>query len=128
MHPFGAAVATGDIEGAIALLADNVDFRSPVVFRPYQGRDAVGVILRAVAEVFEDFRYIRELVAPDGRDHALVFEARVGDRHIEGSDFLRTGDDGVVQELTVMVRPLSAAHALADAMSAKLVGVHPPPQ
>ncbi len=120
MHPFRAAVEAGDIEAAIALLAEDVVFRSPVVFRPYEGRDVVGMILRAVVEVFEDFRYVREIGAPDAADHALVFRARIGDKQLEGSDFLHQAPDGTIDELTVMVRPLNAVLALAEAMKAKL--------
>jgi hypothetical protein len=120
VHPFRIAVEARDIDAAIALLADDVVFRSPVVFTPYQGRDAVGLILRAVMEVFEDFRYVREIGAPDAADHALIFQARVGDKQLEGSDLLHQGPDGSIDELTVMVRPLNGVLALAGAMKAKL--------
>lgn len=118
MHPFGAALEARDIDAAIALLSDDVVFRSPVVFRPYQGRDAVALILHAVSHVFEDFGYTRAIGA-DG-DHALVFHARIGTFEIEGCDFLHLDDDGAIDELTVMVRPLTGAHALAEAMKAQL--------
>ncbi len=120
MHPFRSAIEARDIDAAVALLSDDVLFRSPVVFKPYRGREAVGMLLAAVANVFEDFRYVREIGAPDARDHALVFEARVGDRQIEGSDFLHLDEDGAIDELVVMVRPLSGALALAEAMKAQL--------
>ncbi len=120
MHPFRAAVEAGDLEGAVALLADDVVFRSPVVHTPYEGRDTVAVILRAVSEVFEDFRYETEIGAPDAPDHALVFRARVGDRDVQGCDFLHTRPDGMIDHFTVMVRPMSGMHALAEAMRAKL--------
>ena len=115
---FADAVQAEDFEAAVALLADDVVFRSPVVFSPYAGREAVGALLRAVSRVFEDFRYTRML--GDERDHALVFEARVGERQIEGCDFIRTGEDGRISEFVVMVRPLSGALALAEAMRAQL--------
>lgn len=35
MHPFREAVESGDIDAVIALLAEDVVFRSPVVFTPY---------------------------------------------------------------------------------------------
>jgi hypothetical protein len=120
MHPFRAAIEERDIDAAVALLADDVVFRSPVVFKPYRGRAAVEPLLHAVAQVFEDFSYVREIGSPDAADHALVFQARVGDRQLEGCDFIHTGDDGSIGELTVMVRPLSAALALAEAMGARL--------
>lgn len=120
LHPFRVAVEARDIEGAVALLADDVVFRSPVVFRPYRGREAVAPLLHAVAIVFEDFRYVRELGAPGDADHGLVFHARVGDKQLEGIDILHTAADGSIDELTVMVRPLSATVALAQAMGALL--------
>jgi hypothetical protein len=120
-HPFRAAVEAGDIEGAIALLAPDVAFRSPVVHRPYEGADAVAGLLRAVFEVFEDFRYVDELESPGG-GHALIFEARVGDRQLQGMDLLYDDAGGRIARFTVMVRPLSGALALAEAMKARLAG------
>lgn len=120
MHPFRAAVEARDWEAGIALLADDVVFRSPIVFRPYEGKEAVGMILRAVSQVFEDFRYTREIGAEGASDHALVFEARVGDRELEGCDFIHLDDSGSIDQFTVMVRPLTGAHALAEAMQEKL--------
>lgn len=120
MHPFRAAVEARDINAAVDLLSENVVFRSPVVFRPYQGRDAVAPILHAAFEVLEDFRYVREIGSDDAADRALVFQANVGGRQVEGSDFLHTDEDGSITELTVMVRPLSATIALAEAMNARL--------
>jgi ketosteroid isomerase-like protein len=120
MHPFRAAIEARDIDAAVALLGEDIVFRSPVVFTPYRGREAVRPILHAVSQVFEDFSYVREIGSPDAADHALVFHARVGDRQLEGSDFIHVDDDGSIDELTVMVRPLSAALALAEAMSARL--------
>jgi hypothetical protein len=120
VHAFRAAIEARDIDAAVALLAEDVVFRSPVVFKPYEGRAAVGVLLHAVSEVFEDFRYLREIGAEDATDHALVFQARVGDHQLEGCDFLHTDEHGAIDELVVMVRPLSATLSLAEAMKAKL--------
>jgi limonene-1,2-epoxide hydrolase len=123
MHAFGAAVEAEDIDGAVALLADDVVFSSPVVFKPYHGRPAVEAILRTVATRCEDFRYVRVFGADDAPEQALVFRARVGDRELEGCDFIHTRPDGLIDEFTVMVRPLSGALALAEAMRAKLAAL-----
>lgn len=120
MHPFGAALEARDLDAAVGLLCDDVVFRSPVVFTPYHGRAAVAPILHAVAQVFEDFRYVRDIGSQDAADHALVFHARIGDQQIEGCDFLHLDDHGSIDELMVMVRPLTAALALADAMKTRL--------
>jgi len=117
-HPFRAAVERADMDAAVALLADDVVFRSPAVFKPYEGRETVSTILRTVFGVFEDFRYTDEL---DGAGlHGLVFEARVGDRSLQGIDLLRLGADGRIAEFTVMIRPASGLIALAERMGPAL--------
>jgi limonene-1,2-epoxide hydrolase len=120
VHPFRAAIEAQDLDAAVALLREDVVFRSPVVFTPYEGREALRQILAAVMDVFGDFRYVREIGADGARDHALVFEARVGDKQLQGCDFIQLDDDGAITELTVMVRPMQAMLALAEAMKAKL--------
>jgi limonene-1,2-epoxide hydrolase len=120
VHPFRRAIETRDLDAAVALLREDVVFHSPVVFSPYHGREALRVILEAVMAVFEDFHYVREIGADDSRDHALVFEARVGDKQIEGCDFIQLDEDGAISSFTVMVRPMSGAVALAEAVKAKL--------
>ncbi|WP_210584103.1 nuclear transport factor 2 family protein [Streptomyces sp. GESEQ-35] len=119
MHPFRKAVENRDAAAVAALLADDVVFTSPVVFKPYTGKAITGAILRGVLRVFEDFTYVREIANPDGRDHALVFTATVGGKQLQGCDFLHFDEDGRIDEFTVMVRPLSAANALAEAMGAQ---------
>jgi len=120
VHPFRRAIEARDLDAAVALMREDVVFRSPAVFKPYQGRDAVRRLLDAVMAVFEDFRYTREIGAADARDHALVFETRVGDRHVEGCDFIQLDEDGAISELMVMVRPMSGMLTLAEAMKVQL--------
>jgi hypothetical protein len=116
--PFRRAVEARDLQAMEAALHPGVTFRSPVVFKPYEGREAVLRLLGHVVEVLEDFRYTDEL-AGDGV-HGLVFEARAGRKSLQGWDFLRTDADGLVTELVVMIRPLSGLIAVAEAMGARL--------
>ena len=120
MHPFGVAMAGHDVEAALRTLAEDVEFRSPVVFAPYRGRDAVAPLLYAVVNVLEDFRYTREIGDPGGADIGLVFQARVTDKRIEGCDFLHLDRSGAIDELSVMIRPLSGLQAVAEAMRRQL--------
>lgn len=119
MHPFRTAVERRDTAAMEALLAENVVFTSPVAFKPYPGKAMTSAILRAVLRVFEDFRYVREIAGADGRDHALVFTATVNGKKVNGCDFLHFDDNGLIDDFMVMVRPLSGATALAEAMGAQ---------
>jgi hypothetical protein len=116
---FRNAVESGDRAAIVAALAPDVVFNSPVKHVPFKGREAVKVLFVALLETFEDFRYTDEFDAADG-SRALVFRARVGDRELEGIDILRFDDDGLVADFTVMVRPLTGAMALAEAVGRKL--------
>ncbi|WP_433797200.1 nuclear transport factor 2 family protein [Actinoplanes sp. CA-252034] len=117
MHPFRQAVEARDAAAIEGLLADNVVFTSPVAFKPYPGKALTAAILRGAMRVFENFRYVREIA--DGRNHALVFEAEVDGKALTGCDFLHLDEDGRIDEIMVMVRPLSGANALAEAMAAQ---------
>lgn len=119
MRELRAAVEAKDHQAVEALLAENVRFTSPVVFKPYQGKAITAAILRGAIRVFADFRYVRVISSPDERDHALVFEASVDGKQVTGCDFLHVDDDGLIDDFMVMVRPLSAANALAAAMGAQ---------
>jgi SnoaL-like domain len=112
---FHSAVEARDPEALEDCLAEDVVFRSPVTFRAYEGKPLVATILTEGAmKVFSDFRYTDRL--DTGESAALVFKARVGERELDGIDLLRFDDEGKVSELMVMVRPMSAVHALAEAM------------
>ena len=102
-----------------ACLADNVVFTSPVAFKPYPGKPITAAILRGVLRVFEDFRYIREINDPENGNSALIFETLVNGKKITGCDFIHVDDDGLIDEFMVMVRPLSGANALSEAMAAQ---------
>lgn len=115
---FRAGVEAGDHAAMVATLSPGVTFRSPVVHKPYEGRDAVAVLLGAIMQVLEDFRYTGHV--RDGDRSVLVFRARVGDREVEGIDMLREGEDGLIEEFVVMMRPLSGILAVAERMKALL--------
>ncbi len=124
---FSAAVEARDPDALADALAEDVSFRSPVVFRPYEGRPLVATVLTEGAmKVFEDFRYTGKLEG-DG-SAALVFNASVQGREVEGVDLLRFDDEGKVSELVVMVRPMSGLNALASAMAEQFerLGITPP--
>ena len=117
---FRRAAESKDFSAVDELFTEDVTFRSPVVFKPYEGREALGLLLGAVVRVFEDFRYVDQVETGDTA--VLVFEARVGEREVQGVDILRFGEEDRVREMMVMVRPMSGLNALAEAMRAQLEG------
>jgi hypothetical protein len=119
MKEFRAAIEAGDLTDLADLFADDVVFRSPVAFKQYEGPTITAAIIRGVSRVFTDFTYVQELADENGHGTALVFQTFVDGVSVNGIDLIRTNEAGLINELTVMVRPLSAANALAQAMGAQ---------
>lgn len=111
---FRAAAEAKDFARADELFAEDAVFRSPAVFKPYEGREAIKLVLGAVVQVFEDFRYLEQVETGDAA--VLMFEARVGDRTLQGVDVLKFDADDQITELTVMIRPMTGLQALAERM------------
>lgn len=115
---FKVAAEAKDFAKAEELFSSEVVFRSPAVFKAYEGIDALKVLLGTVVQVFEDFRYIDQVETGDTA--VLVFEARVGEKQLNGVDVLRFGEDGKIAEMLVMIRPLSGLMAMAEEMGRRL--------
>lgn len=106
------------------LLAEDVVFRSPAVFRPTEGREAVSRLLGHVMEVFGTFRYTQRFSSGDGVVLRFATEVQGPDRvlDVDGVDIFELDDDGRVASLTVMLRPLSVLAEVAAQMAARLAG------
>lgn len=117
-HPFRLAAEAKDPEAMEAVLREDVVLHSPILFRGFEGREMVVQVLAHVAATLEDFRYTDELA--EGGSVVLRFKARVGDRELEGIDFLELDEQGLIKELTVFMRPMSALIAFNEQMAARL--------
>jgi SnoaL-like protein len=117
-HPFRRAAEAKDLELLAEALCEDVELHSPVLFRGFEGRDVVTQVLTHVAATLEDLTYTDEL--HEGSTVALRFKARVGDRELEGIDFLELDEGGRVAVLTVFMRPMSALTAFNERMAERL--------
>jgi hypothetical protein len=123
-HPFRRAAEAKDVELMLETLREDVELHSPVLFRGFEGREAVGMILTHVAATLEDLTYVDEAVGGDGTV-VLRFKANVGDLELEGIDYLTLDEDGRVADLTVFMRPMRALTAF-NAQMAERLGVETP--
>ena len=96
-------------------------FRSPIVFNAYEGKEGgrPDPAHRAGGSSWTSATCARSAPRTRGTTRSSS-GARVGDREVEGCDFLHLDDSGSVDELVVMVRPLTGAHALAEEMEKQL--------
>lgn len=104
----------------VELLHDNVVFRSPMAHRAYSGSLAVGMILKTVITIFQDFKYHREFVTADGLQVVLEFSATVDGKSLKGIDMITFDEDGKIIDFEVMIRPFNALAALGKEMGARV--------
>jgi hypothetical protein len=118
---FRAAVESGDLVAQVPeLFRADAEFRSPVLFKPYEGRDQVAKVLQAAEQVLGvggAFRYVHQLEDPDQRVAILEFATEVDGKIVDGIDKLTFDEDGLITELKVMIRPASALQAVGAKMA-----------
>ncbi|MFE7758629.1 nuclear transport factor 2 family protein [Streptomyces sp. NPDC057429] len=134
---FRAAVEKRDLPALDALFAEDVRLFSPVKFTPFEGRPTVLGLFGVLLRTFEDFRYIGHFAGEaltSAGDTAtpseiLLFKASVNGKEIHGIDLLQFDGAGLIEEFTVMVRPMSAVETLGAAVLAGLAadGLVPDP-
>src|SRR3954451_7634460 len=117
-HPFRRAAEAKDLELLTETLREDVELHSPVLFRGFEGREVVTQLLTHVAATLEFLTYTDEL--REANTVALRFKARVGDRELEGIDFLELDEEGRVAVLPVFMRPMSALTAFNERMMERL--------
>ena len=124
----------GDLPGGLdALLADDVEFYSPIVYTPQRGKEITKQYLEAAAMTLPGesggasttgssdggrFRYTKQVLAGDTA--VLEFETSAQGKYVNGVDIIRVNDEGMIVEFRVMIRPLQAINIVHEQMRAAL--------
>jgi len=117
---FRFAVEHGNVDQARELFREDATFRSPILFKPYEGRDQLLKVLRAAERVLGlggNFRYLHQLEDPNDRVAILEFATEVDGKQVEGIDKLTFDESGLITELKVMIRPASALQLVGQKMA-----------
>lgn len=110
-------VANKDLDALHDILADDIEFHSPFLWKPKPGRPAAYFILSNVIDIFEDFTYHRQWV--EGDDIALEFSAQVDGKSLKGIDLICWPVGGKITDFEVLIRPANALMTLGGHMSAR---------
>jgi len=116
-------IASGSPAALDALLAEDVVFHSPILFKPQPGKALTSMYLHAAFEVLvnNSFHYVREVL--DQNNAVLEFVATVDGIEINGVDMIRWNDSGLIIDFKVMLRPMKAIEKLREKMAAKLASM-----
>jgi hypothetical protein len=112
------AVIDKDYDVLDDLLADEVEFHSPTLWKPKEGKDVTKYILMMISQIFEDFEYHREFELKD--NFGLEFSAKVDGKGVKGIDLIRLNNEGKIIHFEVMIRPLNTLQLIFEKMTAEL--------
>lgn len=110
-----AAGERGDADALAELLAPDVVFHSPMTARVrFEGREEVAELHRDIFAVLEGLETTEPLALGDER--SFSFRARVRGVELEAHLRLHVNEQGLIDELTIFIRPLPALATLFTAL------------
>ena len=104
------------------LIHDDIEFYSPAVFKPKNGKQIVYDTLKLVFEIFEDYRVTDTWVK--GNEVLFEFETKVGKYTLQGIDRFVLDDSGKIIKMKVWFRPLSGLKHLAKTVAERELDNH----
>ena len=110
------AFLAGDADAALALLASDASFHSPI--RSYRGVDQIRPLWRLIGGIIEDVRRAG-LLEGDG-ETAGFFEGSVDGKAIDGVLRVRAPHGAPVTDVTLMLRPYGPLKAAIGEMARRL--------
>lgn len=113
-------VEKGDLKLLESLLAKDVVFHSPILFKPKEGKKLTTIFLAAAFKVLTPggFKYIKTLDSPE---HSMLeFECELDGVQVDGIDIITWNDEGQIAEFKVMIRPFKAIEKVGELMKAEL--------
>ncbi|MET0414398.1 MAG: nuclear transport factor 2 family protein [Actinoplanes sp.] len=110
---------SGDPAGAVAALSPDVTLVSPITERfTFRGHRQVRTLLEVALAMIDDITYTDQVT--EGRTVALFYEARIGATRLYEAQRLRLDATGLIDEITLYVRPLPALTLLMTRLGPEL--------
>ena len=120
IHAFTAAMQRKDLDAMLAHMADDVTLNTPLAAEPVRGKASIRPVVTALFGVIDRFDF-REIMHGPGHVSSF-FTIVAGSRELDGMDYWRLDDAGLIQEMTVLWRPLPAANAVRDELAGAAEG------
>ena len=107
VRAFTAAMRRKDLDGMLAHMAVGVVLNTPLAAEPVRGKAAVREVVGLPLGVVDAFEF-REIMQGPGHVSSF-FKAVAGPEELDGMDYWRLDAAGLIEEMTVLWRPLPAA-------------------
>ena len=112
-------VATRDVEGLAAVLAEDVTLGAPPYWAKLETKEVVLRLLEIIINTIDEFTYHREWI--NGSELALEFRGSVDGLGLQGIDLITLNDEGKIQNIEVMIRPMNTLAKLAGIVREKVM-------
>jgi hypothetical protein len=123
-HPFRRAIESGASKEEFSkLFAPDVVIQAPMLTQPVKGTRAVLNIIWYAAKLAGPIRYTVEV--SDSRQTILLWKGNAGGFTLEAATILVDGDDGLIQEVRVLMRPWPIVTIFRNAMHKELSATIP---
>ena len=112
VRAFAEAMRRKDITAMLARMSDDVVLNTPLAAEPVIGKAAIREVVTALFGIVDTFEVLEIM---EGPSHASsFFRLRAAGHVLDGMDYWRTNEAGLIDEMSVLWRPLPAANAVAD--------------
>ena len=123
-HPFRVAIETGATDEDFSkLFAPDVAIKAPMLTKPVKGaRDVLNIIGHA-ARLAGPIEYTLEICDP--KQTILLWRGHAGGYALEAATIVVDGEDGLIREVRVLMRPWPVVTIFRDAMYEELSATIP---
>ncbi|MBV8885407.1 MAG: nuclear transport factor 2 family protein [Chroococcidiopsidaceae cyanobacterium CP_BM_RX_35] len=112
LHAFTDAMQRKDLEVMLTHMADDVILNTPLVAEPFQGKAAIRPVVEALLSIVDKFDFLEMMQGP--QHVSEFFRVTVGGYSLDGVDYWLLNEAGLIQEMTVLWRPLPAVLAVQN--------------
>ena len=110
IHAFTEAMKGKNLDAMLTHMAENVTLRTPLVAEPLHGKAAVRPVVQALLSLVDKFDFIETRQGP--QHVSEFFRVTIGSYELDGVDYWLLNEAGLIQEMTVLWRPLPAVVAV----------------
>ncbi len=104
-----------DVDTMLTHMADDIILKTPLAAEPFHGKAAIRPVVEALLAVVDRFEFREILQGP--RHVSAFFGITIGSIALDGVDYWRLTEAGLIEEMTVLWRPLPAVAAVQEKLA-----------
>ncbi len=112
IHAFTEAMKSKNLDAMLTHMTEDVILRTPLGAEPVHGKAAIRLVVGALLALVDDFDFLETMQGP--QHVSEFFRVTVGSYELDGVDYWLLNEAGLIQEMTVLWRPLPAVAAVQN--------------